>query len=104
MKEPYEKGLATHLGPEPCVDVRKDIGEASVGVRGGWVLSHEMVYFPGADAVGLAEGNTGRAVSARPAQTRRGPRPQHLRKLSAREPGDPAIGWGGWCLSPYREV
>jgi len=52
MKEPYEKGIATHLDPEPCVVVREDFVEASVGVRAGWPLSREiMTTLQGADAV-----------------------------------------------------
>jgi hypothetical protein len=42
MKEPYGEGLAIHSGPESCVVVRKDRGEALTGVRPGWVLSREI--------------------------------------------------------------
>jgi hypothetical protein len=28
-----DEGVATHIGPEPCADVREDVGEASAGVR-----------------------------------------------------------------------
>ena len=41
MKEPYGEGVASHTGPESCVDGRKAIGEALTGVRAGWVLSRE---------------------------------------------------------------
>ena len=52
MKEPYGEGVAIHSGPEPCVVPRKGGGEASVGVRVGWVLSREiMTGLQGADAV-----------------------------------------------------
>ena len=52
MKEPYGEGVATHSGPEPCVVSREGGGEASVGVRVGWVLSREiMTGLQGADAV-----------------------------------------------------
>jgi hypothetical protein len=52
MKEPYEKGLATHLDPEPCVVVREGHVEASVGARAGRTLSREiMTRLQGADAV-----------------------------------------------------
>ena len=58
MKASYVEGLATHIGPESCVTVRKGGGEALTGVRTGWVLSRER-YAPwrklralrGADAV-----------------------------------------------------
>jgi len=52
MKEPYELGVATHFGPESCVDSRKGVGEALAGVRAGRVLSREiMTGLQGADAV-----------------------------------------------------
>jgi len=46
MKVSYEKGLATHLGSESCVGVRKGDGEALTGVRAGRVLSREIVDTP----------------------------------------------------------
>ena len=39
MKESYVEGLASYGGPESCVHVRKDVGEALAGVRAGRVLS-----------------------------------------------------------------
>jgi hypothetical protein len=38
MEELYVEGLATHGGPEPCVDVPPGRGEALVGVRAGRVI------------------------------------------------------------------
>jgi len=46
MKESYGEGLATHTGPESCVDARKGGGEALTGVRTGWVSSRE-IHAPG---------------------------------------------------------
>jgi hypothetical protein len=31
----YDEGIANHIGPEPCADIREDVGEASVGERAG---------------------------------------------------------------------
>ena len=31
MRVPYDEGLASHIGPESCVDVREDVGEALTG-------------------------------------------------------------------------
>jgi len=42
MKESYVEGLASHGGPESCVCIRKDAGEALIGVRVGRVLSREI--------------------------------------------------------------
>ena len=58
MKVSYVEGLATHIGPESCVTVRKDVGEALTGVRTGQVWSRErhapwrkLRALRGADAV-----------------------------------------------------
>src|SRR5579863_3612325 len=59
MEKSNSEGVANCTGPEPYVVVRKGEGEASVGVRAGWVLSCE-IHAPrrkprvlrGADALG----------------------------------------------------
>ena len=35
------QGVAIHIGPEPCADVRKGAGEASVGERTGQALNRD---------------------------------------------------------------
>jgi RNA-directed DNA polymerase len=60
MKEPHGEGLASHTGPESCVDSRKAGHEALTGVHTGGVLSREMLGNQSADAVVVAEGNTER--------------------------------------------
>jgi len=42
MKESYSEGLATHTGPESCVAVREDGGEALTGESAGRPLSREI--------------------------------------------------------------
>ena len=88
MEVHHDEGVATHIGPEPCVGFREEDGEASAGERTGQPLSREMNIVLGADALSNVEGNTnGRAIaSARTA--RRGRRPWHVWTLLAREPGD----------------
>src|ERR1039457_990392 len=57
MQVLYIEGLASHIGPESCIGVRKGDGEALTGERIGWVLSREIHAPPrggllrGADAV-----------------------------------------------------
>lgn len=41
MQVHYDEGVAIHIGPEPCVGVRKDGDEASVGEGIGQPLSRE---------------------------------------------------------------
>ncbi len=38
MEELYAEGLATHGGPESCVDDPRGRGEALTGVRAGWAI------------------------------------------------------------------
>ena len=47
MKEPYKKGVATHLDPESCHFRRKAGLEALTGAPVGWVLSSEIDLRPG---------------------------------------------------------
>ena len=91
MQVHYDEGLAIHIGPEPCVGVRKDADEASVGEGIGQPLSRESLD-PGADAVSSAEGNTFRTHHRKVRTARRGRRTWHVQKLLGREPGDPTSG------------
>jgi hypothetical protein len=68
------EGLATHTGPESCVDDPRGRGEALTGDRTGQPLSHESL-FRGADAVETAEGNMAGGVIASRSTIPRGPRP-----------------------------
>jgi RNA-directed DNA polymerase len=43
MKESYDEGVASHIGPESCAKGRKSLSEALTGVRAGRLLSREMV-------------------------------------------------------------
>ena len=47
----YDEGVAIHIGPEPCVAIRKDGGEASVGECIGQPLSLVKIHTLGADTV-----------------------------------------------------
>jgi hypothetical protein len=51
MKESYVEGLASHGGPESCVCIREDAGEALTGVRAGRVIEPRNPLDRGADAV-----------------------------------------------------
>ena len=99
MQVHYGEGVATRIGPEPCVRIREGAGEASAGEHIGQPLSRESKIVPGAHVVIFTEGNMdGRVIaSARP--TRRGRRPWHVWKLLVREPGglgfDPRLDTAG---------
>jgi hypothetical protein len=43
MKEPYEKGVATHLDPESWGPAREGLPQALTGARAGRPLSREIV-------------------------------------------------------------
>jgi RNA-directed DNA polymerase len=68
MEVSYSEGLASHTGPESCVGVRKDTGEALTGVRTGWVLSREIHAPPRG---GLLRGADAVEISGRPYSGRR---------------------------------
>jgi hypothetical protein len=51
MKESYDEGVASHIGPESCAVVREVEGEALTGVRAGRVWSREIPKVQGAEAV-----------------------------------------------------
>jgi hypothetical protein len=66
VQVPYGEGVAIHIGPEPCADVRKGVGEASAGECTGQPLNRERPIIPGADTVPNVEGHThGCAISER---------------------------------------
>jgi hypothetical protein len=92
MKESDIEGVAIHGGPESCVCVREDGGEALTGVRAGRAIEPRNQGDRGADAVEQA----GRQHRwQRYARAARGPcavgEPLHARNLHAREPGDPML-------------
>ena len=79
-------------GPESCVGVREGAGEALTGVRAGRAMEPRNQFNWGADAVWVS----GRQHRwRRYARVARGPRavrePGHVRKLHAREPGEPML-------------
>lgn len=89
METLYVEGLATHDGPEPCVDDPRGRGEALVGVRAGRAIE------PRNQDSGVPT-LTKRWKATLPAALSRvagGPRavkePGHVRSLHAREPGEP---------------
>jgi hypothetical protein len=90
MEELYVEGLATHGGPESCVDDPQGRGEALAGARAGRAIEPRNHNDRGADAVQEVEGNIASGARREPLG---GPRavgePGHVRNLRAREPGEP---------------
>lgn len=78
MKEPHIEGVATHDGPESCVDARKGVGEALTGVRVGEVLSREIIP-SGCRRGSGPEGNTPGALSRASGRSRAVQVPVHAR-------------------------
>jgi hypothetical protein len=103
VKVPHGEGVAICTGPEPCVDTREGVGEASAGEHMGQPLSRESLKVPGADVVVFTEGNIdGRVIaSARP--TWRGRRPWHVWKFLVREPGGLGFGPRLDTAGPHRK-
>jgi hypothetical protein len=76
MKDPYDEGIANHIGPESCVGTREGVHEALTGGRAGRAIEPRNGDLRGADVVGRTEGNTGGTASARNRWTSRGRRPR----------------------------
>jgi hypothetical protein len=91
MEELYVEGLATHDGPESCVDVPRGRGEALTGARAGQAIE------PRNKRIGVPTLSKRRKATPLAALPRvvSGPRvvgePGHVRNLQAREPGDPTF-------------
>jgi hypothetical protein len=65
VKVRCDEGVANRIGPESCIGIREDCGEASIGECTGQPLSRGRSHVPGADAVQIAEGNMcGRASAS----------------------------------------
>ena len=101
MKVSYSEDLASHTGPESCVHRRKAVREALTGESVGWVLSRERGLTSGCRRRQRVRKAT-RNLSL--SQDKLWPRvvvdPVHVRKLFAREPGDPVTDLGGWPQGP----
>jgi hypothetical protein len=59
MKESYGKGVASHTGPESCLDDPRGRGEALTGESTGGLLSSENTTFRRPIQLDGREGNTG---------------------------------------------
>ena len=59
MKESYGKGVASHTGPESCLDDPRGSGEALTGESAGGLLSSENTATRGPILWFDGEGNTG---------------------------------------------
>jgi hypothetical protein len=100
MEELYVEGLATHGGPESCVDVPRGCGEALTGVRVGRVIEPRKSRFGVPTLFKRWKATLPAALSrvvGGPCVVRE---PWHVRNLHAREPGDPMLArpvdhWGG---------
>ena len=103
MQVSHSEGPANHTGPESCVGICEDAGEALTGERIGQPSSRESLIFPDADVVEITEGNMDGRVSASARPTRRGRRPWHVLMLFAREPGDLGFGRRMDTAGPHRE-
>ena len=88
MRVRYVEGLAIHSGPESCAVIREGFGEALTGVRAGQAIERRNFDLREAHALRTAEGKTAMIRSGEDRADPRRQRPWHVRKSSAREPGD----------------
>lgn len=66
MKESYEQGLASQLGPESYADGSNVVGVAMTGVHAGQPLSSEISSFRGPTLSNRGEGNTRHGIKGKP--------------------------------------
>ncbi len=93
MRVHYDEGLATRIGPAPCVSGGDVRGEASAGESIGQLRSREIINRD-ADAVVPAEGNTDVRVNASPHPVPRGHQTWHVPTLLVWKPG--GLVTGSW--------
>ena len=62
MKEPYNEGVASHIGPESCLDDPRGHGEALTGESTGGLLSSENTKSRKPILSKCGEGNTVRSA------------------------------------------
>jgi hypothetical protein len=89
MEELYVEGLATHGGPEPCVDVPRGRGEALVGARAGRAIEPRNQGFGVPTLSKRRKATSPTALSRAVGGPRAVKEPGHVRNLHAREPGEP---------------
>ena len=94
MQESYGEGLATHTGPESCVAVGDDGGEALTGGRAGRVYSRERSLLRDADAVEEGgrphPGRRDRQTLRSPARSETPCMRRHTSRENRESPGPPA--------------
>ena len=103
MQVSHSEGLANHTGPESCVGIREDAGEALTGERLGQTSSRESLILPDADVFRITEGNMGNAITRALTQSGVVEDTEHVRKLFAREPGDLGFSLRMDTAGPHRE-
>jgi RNA-directed DNA polymerase len=105
MKDSYDEDLANHIGPESCVYWREVVHEALTGERAGWVLSREKGYEPGCRRRQRArKAKRNGSLLRETFRPREVVDPMHVRKLFAREPGDPTFGLAGMATRSARRI
>jgi hypothetical protein len=93
MKESYSEGVANHAGLRSYAGVRKGAGGTLIEVRAGRVLSREIsIGNWGADVVSTrGRRNRLQRLPMLQKNPTRSKTPQHARKHSGRELGDPIV-------------
>jgi hypothetical protein len=89
MKAPCIEGVATHDDPEPCVGVRKGMGEASAGAHVGRAIEPRNDQFGTPTLLVERKATPPAAFSRVAGGSRAVGEPVHAWSLHAREPGGP---------------
>jgi len=103
-KNPYEKGLATHLDPESCADTREGAREALTGARAGRDIEPRNTSSGMPTPSSDAEGNTPSLDHARDEEIPRGHRPLARSETSHAGAGIPRAHRSDETDRSHREV
>lgn len=102
----HDEGVAIHIGPEPCADVREGVGEASAGDRAGQAIEPRKVDSSGRRRRSAGGRQHRRARHARvPVRAGVVEDPGMYETLLAQELGDLTAGpdGGDAVAGPHRE-
>ncbi len=93
MKESYDEGVESHIGPESCGGGSNAMCEALKGVRAGQVLSREMHVNSGVLTIWVSR-------KATPGMSLREICPDPARSETLARTETPCTGTGGSCARP----
>jgi hypothetical protein len=108
MKESYGEGVASHIGPESCGGDSNGAAEALTGERAGRVWSRENPKSRVPTLLNGWKATRSGSIAQDPLRPCAVRDPEHVRKHSTREPGEPISAFGregpGGCIVKSKDA